>query len=127
MTDGNKPPSKQKKPRSPKAHLADHLPKFKPGQSGNPNGRPKIPPEVIELARLHTKEAIQTFVDVMQNGSDDRSRVDAADRLLNRAWGKPTEKVEISGDDGGPIETRSYVSGIDFASIRAKAAKVVRK
>lgn len=104
-------------------HLKPHH--FKPGQSGNPNGRPKIPPEVVELARLHTKDAILTFVDVMQNGVDEKARSDAADRLLNRAWGKPTEKVELTGEDGGPIEqvTKAYVSGIDFTAIVAAAKK----
>jgi hypothetical protein len=35
---------------------------FKPGQSGNPHGRPKVAGEVQEPARQHTGEAIKTLV-----------------------------------------------------------------
>lgn len=113
-----KPQNKDKTKQSAPAHA------WKPGQSGNPGGRPKIPPEIVELARLHTKEAVLTFVDVMQNGDDEKARIDAADKLLSRAWGKPTEKVELTGEDGGPITTHAYIAGINFKSIVEKAKKV---
>ena len=35
--------------------------KFKPGQSGNPGGRPKGFAEVRELAREHTVAAIENW------------------------------------------------------------------
>jgi hypothetical protein len=38
---------------------------FKPGQSGNPHGRPKVVGEVPELARQHTGEATKTLVAIM--------------------------------------------------------------
>lgn len=78
---------------------------FKKGQSGNPGGRPKDG-ELKELARAHTKEAIQTLVSVMKGKkSPAASKVAAAIALLDRGYGKPVQAVEASGPDGGPIET----------------------
>jgi hypothetical protein len=37
---------------------------FKPGQSGNPGGRPKLAATVVELARKHTSDAINTLATV---------------------------------------------------------------
>jgi hypothetical protein len=32
---------------------------FKPGQAGNPSGRPEKPPKVRKLAKIYTVEALQ--------------------------------------------------------------------
>ena len=45
---------------------------FAPGQSGNPGGRPKDEHRVAELARSYTAEAIDTLVDLMRHGKDER-------------------------------------------------------
>ena len=44
---------------------------------------------VAELARSYTTEAINTLVDLMRHGKDDRVRGTAAQALLERGWGKP--------------------------------------
>jgi hypothetical protein len=67
---------------------------FKKGQSGNPKGRPKqLPPELMELARSHTKEAIETLV-VWMKSDQGSVAVAAADKLLSRGWGLPKQVVE---------------------------------
>ncbi|WP_415847022.1 DUF5681 domain-containing protein [Stenotrophomonas indicatrix] len=38
---------------------------FKPGQSGKPNGRPKVDFEVRQLAREYGQEAIEKLVAIM--------------------------------------------------------------
>ena len=76
---------------------------FAPGQSGNPGGRPKDEHRVGELARSYTLEAIETLVDLMRHGKDERVRGTAAQALLDRGWGKA--KVEIvSNVEGGYLE-----------------------
>ena len=76
---------------------------FAPGSSGNPGGRPKDEAHVAELARSYTSEAIDTLVDLMRNGRDERVRGTAAQALLDRGWGKP--KVEVINEgDGGYLE-----------------------
>lgn len=72
---------------------------FAPGTSGNPGGRPKDEARVAELARSYTNEAIETLVDLMRNGRDERVRGTAAQALLDRGWGKP--KVEVVNEGGG--------------------------
>ena len=77
--------------------------RFVPGQSGNPGGRPKDENRVGELARSYTLEAIETLVDLMRHGRDERVRGTAAQALLDRGWGKA--KVEVmSNGEGGYLE-----------------------
>lgn len=68
------------------------------GQSGNPGGRsPRVGPNgetVAELARTHTKEAIDALVRVVKNDSHPQ-QVNAANALLDRGWGKPKESMDL--------------------------------
>jgi hypothetical protein len=61
---------------------------FAPGQSGNPVGRPKDEHRVAELARSYKVEAIDTLVELMRDGEDERVGGTAAQKLLDRGWGK---------------------------------------
>jgi len=73
---------------------------FQKGRSGNPGGRPKVVAEVKELARAHTREAIETLVSIMSNPKTaPAARVSAANALLDRGYGKPPQ--HITGE-GGP-------------------------
>jgi Family of unknown function (DUF5681) len=75
--------------------------RWQKGQSGNPSGRVKIPPDVKEMARGLTKEAIATLAAVMRDGSAPHSaRVRSAEVILDRAWGRPetTSNVRVSSD-----------------------------
>ena len=76
---------------------------FAPGQSGNPGGRPKDEHRVGELARSYTLEAIETLVDLMRHGRDERVRGTAAQALLDRGWGKAKVEV-VSNAEGGYLE-----------------------
>ena len=73
--------------------MRDKTGRFIKGYSGNPGGRPKDEHNVIELARSYTTEALETLVELMRNGKDERVRGTAAQALLDRGWGKP--KVEV--------------------------------
>lgn len=78
---------------------------FKPGQSGNPGGRPKELAEVQALARTHTVDAIAALARIA--GSADAppaAVVSAATALLDRAWGKPMQ----------PIDSNQPAIGITF-------------
>ena len=72
---------------------------FVPGQSGNPGGRPKDEHRVAELARSYTVEAIDTLVELMRDGKDERIRGTVAQALLDRGWGRA--KMEVSAGAEG--------------------------
>jgi hypothetical protein len=72
-----------------------HSGMFKPGQSGNPSGRPKEDKTIRDLARAHTADAIETLISIAKNPkASDSARVQASTALLDRAWGKPTQYNE---------------------------------
>ena len=82
---------------------------FAPGQSGNPGGRPKDEYRVAELARSHTLEAIDTLVELMREGKDERVRGTAAQALLDRGWGKAKVEV-VAGAEGSYLDVLRVVN-----------------
>ena len=84
--DDDKPKPKPKRPYG-----------WQPGQSGNPGGRPK---GLEELARKYTPEAIACLAKSLQS-KHWQERHSAADKLLDRGWGKP--KQQIAGDKDQPL------------------------
>ena len=72
-----------------------HSGMFKPGQSGNPSGRPKSDETIRDLARAYTEEAIAALVEIATNPkASDSARVQASTALLDRGWGKPTQTTQ---------------------------------
>jgi hypothetical protein len=69
--------------------------RFAPGVSGNPGGVSEIRREMQELARLHSVEAIETAVRIMRTGKSETNRLMAVSMILDRAWGKPRQSVEL--------------------------------
>jgi hypothetical protein len=51
------------------------------------------------LARNHTERAIQVIAGVMDNGTEEANRLRAADILIDRGWGRPSQQqtTEIKG------------------------------
>jgi len=80
--------------------MRNNLGQFISGHSGNAGGRPKDEHRVSELARSYTVEAIETLVDLMRHGKDERVRGTAAQALLDRGWGKAKVEVVSSGEGG---------------------------
>lgn len=76
--------------------------KFQKGQSGNPGGRPKVLETVRDLARQHGPAAFERVVSLMAS-DDERVAFAAAQEILNRAYGKPTQTVDMTAT----VETRT--------------------
>lgn len=73
---------------------------------GRPRGSlNKATKEVKEAAKKYTKKALKTLVDITEKGENESARVAAARELLDRAYGRPTQAVEHSGEGGGPIQS----------------------
>jgi hypothetical protein len=64
------------------------------GQSGNPGGRPNGYGAVRDLAQSHTKQAVATLVEIMNDqAAAPSARAAAATALLDRGWGRPEQSI----------------------------------
>jgi hypothetical protein len=107
---------------------------WQPGQSGNPNGRPRKPAtiearkiltDVKALARGRSEDAINTLEDVMTNAkAPAAARVAAATAILDRAWGKPTQHVEQG--QPGDFERMSIDELTDYVARESAALGLTR-
>ena len=78
---------------------------FKKGKSGNPGGRPKKTPELIEVENLckqHSPEAVAKLVEWMHSDNPKASTA-ACFGILAQAFGTPKQRVEHTGAAGGAI------------------------
>lgn len=99
--------------------MRDQKGRFVSGFSGNAGGRPKDEFKISELARSYTNEALQTLVDLMRNGKDERVRGTAAQALLDRGWGKARVDVSTTGAHG-------YIEALQAAAERIEAGNCLR-
>lgn len=87
---------------------------FKPGESGNPGGRPKLPEEVRQALELMrgplTLKAIETLERNMESNDGFVSNA-AANIWLKKTLPDEALKLDVSlsGPDGQPIQSESKV------------------
>lgn len=63
----------------------------------------KTPTDIRSLARTHTERAINVLAGIMdQPSAPEAARIAAANSLLDRGWGKPSQAI-TNGEDG-PFE-----------------------
>ena len=103
-------PENRKQNRSKSLPKAAEPFKFRPGQSGNPGGRPKKKP-ITELYQemLNDGAAIgEIRKAILKSIKDGRMAfVLQLREMADRTEGKVTQRTELSGPDGRPIETRT--------------------
>lgn len=74
---------------------------WKPGQSGNPNGRPKVPEDVKAALKKNTLRAVQRLVELMES-QDERVAILACNSILDRSLGKAQAAVDVDGEEDAP-------------------------
>src|ERR1700674_1933831 len=94
------------------ANLAPHV--FRPGQSGHPGGKGGTFYEAQQICRQATPEAARVMVELLKS-DDDRVRLMAADKVYERAFGKPKE-YDPNESPGGGIDL-TKLSDRDLAAL----------
>ena len=79
---------------------------FKPGQSGNPSGRPKATPITDALRQALSDPAeLSKFITAILKKAK-KGDVKAFQAVADRLEGKPAQALNLAGADGGPIVFR---------------------
>ena len=97
---------------------------FPKGISGNPGGRPKVLGDVQELARQKSPEAITTLANIMHNEkAPPAARVAAANALLDRGYGKPTQPISqtLAKVDPGSISDEELAAIAGLCCLKGRA------
>jgi hypothetical protein len=87
----------------------DNLKSWKKGQSGNPKGRPKKLPHLEELLADilgEDKEGITAAEAILRalRAKATKGDIRAAEVLLERAYGKAKQGIELTGANSEPIQ-----------------------
>ena len=91
--------------------------KFKKGQSGNPAGRPPGSVSIMGRIKKIFEEDPERFESYVKEVLDDPM---LRKEVIQQIDGKPTESVEISGKNGGPLAIQ-VISFDDYDSIQPEA------
>jgi hypothetical protein len=70
-------------------------------------------PQSRALVSRHGPDAIAELARLSTSATPDSARLSAIGMLLDRAYGKPKQTLEHTGEDGGPIEVT--IAGDDAA------------
>jgi hypothetical protein len=90
---------------------------FKPGQSGNPGGRPKRTQQEYDLMAAcgaMTPEALKTIVNLMLHADKDSVRLSAAMFIIERRYGKSVERKETRV---GPLDDATTAELLEMKRI----------
>lgn len=88
-------------------------PLWKPGQSGNPKGRPKADFDLPAVCRSLVPEAVDVVTDILRNSEDERMRFAAASWLTDRGYGKAP--LTISSESGQSLTILHLIAAKDVS------------
>jgi len=95
-----------KRSRVPRRPGPKKKPRGKPwakGQSGNPLGRPPLPPGTREAFQAMLPEALGALRDIVQEPEHPRQE-QAAEYVVNQALGTPRQSMALTGPNGEPLQ-----------------------
>lgn len=88
-------------------------------QKGTPNKVQRV--DIAKVCRVYSLRAVEVLIDVMENPEQPgATRIAAASALLDRAHGKPKQTTEVTGLDGGEIQTKLTIEFLGQPPVTAK-------
>ncbi len=86
---------------------------FEAGKSGNPKGRARVAPELLEELHKLTPLAIQRLREMLE-ADDPKQHVFAVQQVLDRNLGKPVQPTDNTHSiEGGAASKRFVVTYVD--------------
>lgn len=79
------------------------------GAGRKPGVVSQLTKDIQAMAREHAEAALKTLVDVAKEGETESGRVAAANSILDRAYGKPKQALDVDAAINGVV-TVSYVT-----------------
>jgi hypothetical protein len=76
----------------------------RPGAGRKPKRHDKAKYDMMEMAKGYAPEALEVFAKIMRSGESEAAKVAAADKLLDRGYGKAPQALEHTGAGGGDIK-----------------------
>jgi hypothetical protein len=92
----------------------------KGGPSPNPGGRPRAIASLQLAARAHMHSALKTLITIAKAGKSEASHVAAATAILDRAFGKPIQSVEMTMDTNMIQAKLNELSDAELATLEAR-------
>lgn len=83
-------------------------------KAGVPN---KATAEVKEIAQRYSEKAIKALAQIVDTGESEAARVSAANAILDRAYGKPSQALAVSTPDGKSVRHVHELSDEALAAI----------
>jgi Family of unknown function (DUF5681) len=95
--------------------------RFKKGQSGNPGGRPKMPPDMKAAIQEKTPELLKSLFALARQKADPRVQAMAIKELLDRGWGRAVQTVnaKVEGVDANMAHLEALRSLMDATRSRS--------
>ena len=89
--------------------------------AGRPKGsRNKVTADIKAIAQSFGEEAIKGLIEISRDAeAPHAARVAAFREVLDRGYGKAKQGIEMTGGDGGPVET---VTRIELVALDGQSA-----
>jgi hypothetical protein len=76
----------------------------RPGAGRKPGRVGQAKRDLAGMAQKHAEAALLVLHEIATGGESESARVSAAVAILDRAYGRPPQQVQHTGEDGGPVQ-----------------------